>query len=319
MVSSLLVLRVLFTVLLTRAATVSSQACAYADCAAYCSGKCPFRPNISQPIVESMTVWRITPWNVTDLPDHNTGDAEGDMGFLLSKYMRSSTCLPPYATQSCFLDDHPIVAQFEVEFDAEYGPYLHCNPTPIQDSPYVNTSEFICAYTAPGPNMWKPIGKTGCAAPCNQANVSVGKDPAHHIWNTSAASKSGITSYFGGYWYSTPSQSECKGTSAPRDGSGCTWRLSPQTTPKYVNASCVADSLFTVLKNKNPSCFQACGPGAGRGNTCFGDCVTETTLGKPVNTGAGISVQSMVQAWNEAFDGGCPLINVTANSKYTPR
>ena len=38
-------------------------------------GTCPFRPNISAAGTESLTVWRLTPWNVTDLAAHDTGDA----------------------------------------------------------------------------------------------------------------------------------------------------------------------------------------------------------------------------------------------------
>ena len=34
---------------------------------------------------EDLTVYRLTPGNVTDLVDHNTGDALGDLGFMLKK------------------------------------------------------------------------------------------------------------------------------------------------------------------------------------------------------------------------------------------
>lgn len=90
----------------------------------FCSGMCPFRPNISHIGLDNLTVYRITPWNVTDMGDHDTGDAAGDLGFLLSKYMTNSHCSPPYITEDCFLDDFPIVASFPVTFDATYGPYV---------------------------------------------------------------------------------------------------------------------------------------------------------------------------------------------------
>ena len=35
-----------------------------------------------------------TPWNVTDMDEHDTGDARGDMGFLMEKYIAASSCKP---------------------------------------------------------------------------------------------------------------------------------------------------------------------------------------------------------------------------------
>jgi hypothetical protein len=58
------------------------------------------------------------------MEDHDTGDAGGDLGFLLSKYMRNSACTPPYNTEECFLDDFPIVGQFKVQFDGMYGEWV---------------------------------------------------------------------------------------------------------------------------------------------------------------------------------------------------
>ena len=46
-------------------------------------------------------------------------------------------------TSECFLDDRPIVAQFEVEFAAAYGPYLKCNPGPLPGG-LVDVGHFEC-------------------------------------------------------------------------------------------------------------------------------------------------------------------------------
>lgn len=73
----------------------------------------------------------MTPYNVTDLVDHNTGDAAEDMGFLLERYLAGSNCTPPYNTHDCFLEDRTVIGAFDVQFDAQYGPYLHCNPNII--------------------------------------------------------------------------------------------------------------------------------------------------------------------------------------------
>ena len=136
--------------------------------------------------------------------------------------------------------------QFEVIFESEYGPYLKCNPRSLGGNSrrYVDLAHFTCAYghPYPGSNPWiVPTGADGCAAPCQRVNVSVGKDPAHHVWNTMPAAKHQVSSYFGGYWYSTPHLGQCTGTHTPGDGSGCTWKVT--SAPKYANASCVADQL----------------------------------------------------------------------------
>eukprot|EP00729_Bicosta_minor_P030789 gene30789-19394_t len=91
-----------------------------------------------------MTVYRMTPWNVTDVADHDTGDIAGDMGFLLSNYLNAGACqTPPLNTQNCFLFDKPLVAAFPVEVDGNYGPYLMCNPAQVADGT-VNTSDWQC-------------------------------------------------------------------------------------------------------------------------------------------------------------------------------
>ena len=59
--------------------------------------------------------------------------------------MENSHCTPPYNTPECFLDDKPIVGQFDVIFDGQYGPYLKCNPTYIGNTKYVDTGKFQCA------------------------------------------------------------------------------------------------------------------------------------------------------------------------------
>eukprot|EP00035_Acanthoeca_spectabilis_P015292 m.304224 g.304224 ORF g.304224 m.304224 type:complete len:341 (+) comp16337_c0_seq16:131-1153(+) len=275
----------------------------------FCSGACPFRPNISTAGVENLTVYRLTPWNVRDLGQHDTGDAAGDLGFTLLKYTENSNCTPPYNTEECFLDDYPIVGEFNVLFDGNYGPYLHCNPTPIAGSNgLVDLQNFTCLYTAPTyPNPWSPSHGQGCSPPCDRVNVTVGKDPAHHVWPGTKAAKSVMSSYFGGYWYSTTKRSECTGTRLPGDGKTptCSWKL--VDNPRFVNATCLAGVLFGELKAINPGCFTACGPAAGRGNPCFTQCVKSTVLGTP-GMNNGVSVPRMVAAWESAFTGKCPIL-----------
>jgi hypothetical protein len=89
--------------------------------------------------------YRMTPWNVTGMVDHDTGDVRGDLGFMLAKYMSESKCRSPYNTEACFLEDHTVVGAFDVIFDSNYGPYLKCNPNFLPGSDVrVNMSDWLC-------------------------------------------------------------------------------------------------------------------------------------------------------------------------------
>eukprot|EP00041_Stephanoeca_diplocostata_P014798 m.279340 g.279340 ORF g.279340 m.279340 type:complete len:314 (+) comp19803_c0_seq1:208-1149(+) len=284
--------------------------CGFDDCADYCSGQCGFRNNISHTGTDNLTVYRMTPYTVTDLTDHNTGDAAGDIGFLLSKYMKGSTCRPPYNTHECFLDDRTIVAAFDVEFDAQYGPYLRCNPNYIDGGKYVNISDWVCAYGYPGPDAWSLNRSIGCAAPCQRANVSVGKDPALHRW---WEPRPNILTYFGGYWYDTPKLGACTGNQTPGDGSGCTWRI--RAAPRYINATCLVGRIFDKLERANPTCFATCGSARNTTSPCYTRCVEKTILGDPPQT-SGISKSLVITTWENAFlpGTGCPFLRVNKST-----
>ena len=75
-----------------------NSTCGYNDCLNYCAGLCPYRYNMSTNGTVNLTVYRTTPWNVTDLVNHDTGDAAGDIGFMILQYVSQSaagthTCL----------------------------------------------------------------------------------------------------------------------------------------------------------------------------------------------------------------------------------
>jgi hypothetical protein len=87
----------------------------------------------------------MTPWNVTGMVDHDTGDARGDLGFMLQTYMTESKCRAPYNTEKCFLEDRTVVGAFDVTFDSNYGPFLKCNPNFLAGSDErVNMSDWLC-------------------------------------------------------------------------------------------------------------------------------------------------------------------------------
>eukprot|EP00040_Diaphanoeca_grandis_P018341 m.96425 g.96425 ORF g.96425 m.96425 type:complete len:323 (+) comp26895_c0_seq1:207-1175(+) len=282
---------------------IATVNCTFQDCPDFCDGSCPYRPNISAVGPQNLTVYRLTPFNVTDLVDHNSGDAAGDLGFFLEKYISGSKCAPPFQTKKCFLDDRPVIAKFDVQFDAAYGPYLKCNPNFLgtnASNPFVNTSDWVCAYGYPGARAWANISQhqAFCPGVCQRVNVSVGKDPAlHKFWTK----KQDLLTYFGGYWYSTPKLGLCDADHHPGDGSGCTWEI--RTTPVYINATCLAAKLFVQLEQSNPQCFQACGP-VPTTDPCYVDCVNDAIAQNLV------SKELMITTWEAAFDSvtGCPLL-----------
>ena len=271
---------------------------------------------------ENLTVYRLTPWNVTDLADHNAGDVQGDLGFVLANYINSGQCAaPPYNTQNCFLDDRPLIASFDVEVDSRFGPYLMCNPSQ-QSNGLVNTSvgAWVCAYNYV-PVQWRAIKPSQCAPPCQRANVSVGKDPVlHHFWLPK--NRRNMLSYFGGYWYSMPKAGRCTGADRPSDhahagaGSGCTWRVNQR--PTCISARCLVDRLLDQLTAANRSCFAPCGPGAVNASSppsaCVSACVQSTIM-------SGIDIKRMTSAWLGAFDPhtGCPRTHVDRAVKKVPR
>jgi hypothetical protein len=63
------------------AAAAAPPAC---TCAGFCAGKCSLPTPAGPP--ETLTVFRLTPANVTDLVNKDTGNAEGDAFFTLDEY-----------------------------------------------------------------------------------------------------------------------------------------------------------------------------------------------------------------------------------------
>ena len=104
-----------------------------------------------------------------------------------------------------------------------------------------------------------------------RANVSVGKDPALHHFPWYFKNKTTLLSYFGGYWYNTPSLGKCDAGRRPGEGEGglgCTWRI--REAPTYIKASCLIDKLVAKLYAANSSCFDKCGGGGGGSSSSNG-------------------------------------------------
>jgi len=110
------------------------QACdtsrpASAVCEDFCTSKCSFY-NASDETGEptNITVYRLTPNNVTGIQNKNTGNAPGDVSFFLGKKNITQQCAKNPASFGCFLDGDNIYGKFTVELDGRYGPYFECNP-----------------------------------------------------------------------------------------------------------------------------------------------------------------------------------------------
>ena len=108
----------------------------YCGCDDFCEGKCRFAGPGHR---ENLTVYRVTPYNVSGLDNKNTGDAAGDLFFRLGDelWLRSFCRAHPelhydrckggnWADAGLLRND--VYASFTVETDGSYGPYSQCNP-----------------------------------------------------------------------------------------------------------------------------------------------------------------------------------------------
>ena len=112
-------------------ASVTSDADVHGVCKAFCSNKCSFYNSSDNetPTRENITIYRISPKNVTDLANHDTGDAPGDIGFFLSEKALKAECERNPTDIACFLAGENVYVSWLVEIDGKFGPYHMCNPT----------------------------------------------------------------------------------------------------------------------------------------------------------------------------------------------
>eukprot|EP00937_MAST-01D_sp_MAST-1D-sp2_P007136 g7136.t1 len=103
------------------------------NCTSFCAGSCAI--NASKPA--NMTVYRMTPLNTDALTDKNTGDAPGDVSYVISRRTAAYNCKKDPSSFQCASlvvagddpDSTDLVIAFEIEVDGKWGPYLYCNPT----------------------------------------------------------------------------------------------------------------------------------------------------------------------------------------------
>lgn len=209
-------------------------------CSDFCAGNCS-ATNAGKP--EQLTMYRLTPGNVTGVADKDTGGNAGDLGFVFQRLSQLARCTEAEAnTNGCFLAYRPVIRQFYVDVDGKYGPYvslnaraaaslpyaltvvlttracpclqMRCNPMPFVENPHdsnlVDTTRWGCyPWHGHGATPWDPAtghGSTSCAdgAYCGALmNASVGRDPAMH--HAYNPEHPNIAAYFSGEWLdSTP-------------------------------------------------------------------------------------------------------------------
>jgi len=111
--------------------------------------------------IENVTVYRITPSNLTGIKNKDTGDAPGDVGFFLSKKNLAAQCAKDPTSFGCFLDGDDIYGRFVVEMDTSFGPYFECNPVNMGEDTHkhvawTDTRSFMCGQGCLNPTP------TGC-------------------------------------------------------------------------------------------------------------------------------------------------------------
>jgi hypothetical protein len=271
---------------------------------------------------ENLTVYRLTPHNVTDLVNKDTGDPGGDLGFYLGRLQSLWKCKPPYnaGEKGCFLANDPVIVAFDVEFDGLYGPFLRCNPEEIPGG-FVDTSNFGCfPWHGRGLTPWvqpNTTARNSCTdgAYCARVNQTVAKD-----WALHKVSNATVMSYFEGWWYATSEAGQCPKGRRPGDGLQpyCSWRITNPVHPgggrKIVNSTCLADRLLEKLEDNGKSCFDKCPQPLNRLDKCYGECINTAVIGSTEDEIPPVDKDAMVAIWIKAFtaetnvEGGCPDI-----------
>lgn len=185
-------------------------------CEEFCSGRCSFF-NVSAGeagVPTNLTLYRMTPHNVTDAANKDLADIPGDIGFFLSRKMLRLQCARDPRNQRCFLAHNDSYASFEVEVDGRFGPYLMCNPA--ARSWGYDTSEFLCAVDCLTPPQCGAYQRNGTGfhgdyqCYCARTNRTVGRQPRRGNWVSNAATTDP----------SLPSQCDAFNTAVLPSGSG---------------------------------------------------------------------------------------------------
>lgn len=271
------------------------------SCTEFCAGTCA-ATNRGTP--HQLTMYRLTPGNVTGLADKDTGGSAGDLGFVFQRLSALARCSEGEAnTNECFLAYQSIVKQFYVDVDGKFGPFMRCNPMQFEaftgHSDLVDTKRWGCyPWHGRGPTPWNSTSGHGsdsctdntyCGA---KMNASVGRDPAmHHAYDPKNPN---IAEYFAGEWYSLHHDGECPQGRTPGDGKtpSCSWQLAPGKEGKAVNVTCLLGHVLPLVEKNGAACFAKCPQPLDWRNSCYLDCVPKAVMG----TSSSPAIEPLVSA-----------------------
>ena len=101
-------------------------------CDDFCNNRCGFYNRswgeTGRP--QNITLYRVTPHNVTGIVNKNSADAPGDITFVISKKNLTQVCLHDPTEQGCSTDveQKAMYGEHHVEISGQWGPYQMCNP-----------------------------------------------------------------------------------------------------------------------------------------------------------------------------------------------
>lgn len=186
-------------------------------CADWCAGTCSF-PRPPKAVVnadgtESITAFRMTPKNLTDLVDKDTGGARGDIMFSLYECSLPMHCRrrpggcanssSPTNTHSWLLDSPLVYAVQVVQTSGEWGPYMHCDvnlTVPFDPEPHFFCrgaspsidvpDEQLCRHDSPCSKFRQSSNKMALiTSTCCAVRVRGPLRPSAGSWSTAAAGR----------------------------------------------------------------------------------------------------------------------------------
>ena len=195
-----------------------------AICEAFCSGACSML-NTSDSAAgrsgapKTTVMYRMTPRNCTTMTNKDTGDARGDISFVLSQRSWHSSFLANVTSN--------VVAKFEIAGDGGWGPYKQCNPMHGWD-----TSHFACEFDCMHPPHCSGQDKNGTGfggvfCGCERANKTVGRMDMGAMH----------------FHHSGPLPDKCGWSYDPLDAGTCMKCSTPRATVTGANESDVLSNL----------------------------------------------------------------------------
>mmetsp|Transcript_13516 Transcript_13516/g.18704 ORF Transcript_13516/g.18704 Transcript_13516/m.18704 type:complete len:277 (-) Transcript_13516:157-987(-) len=262
---------------------------------------------LSQPLLGArinITLYHVNPANYSGVADMDLGDEAGDTFFTARNLGLPMFCRDEGETQQGrALCSNPevisadlIVSRITLEASTDFGPYGYCDvctngtypgtqflPRPLN----CTNGEYVCLCKLPGgfqPCEEDRVGYRDVAA--THPFPPSGSHP-YFFWQANLAAK------IGGFWY-TPF----------RKGENKSWRL--VETEGIANATCQKELFLDAVREKDPSCYNACPRPDDVNSNCYINCVYRVLLGDKASTSKaptdeGIAGNEITQLWYESY------------------